>query len=65
MRDGYLKEANMDCVKVEGGVEVIPVIKALTDASIPVIGHTGLTPKRVKMLGATKLRVEMPTRLLI
>lgn len=50
----YLKEANMDCVKVEGGVEVIPVIKALTDASIPVIAHTGLTPQSVKMLGGYK-----------
>ena len=50
----YLKEANMDCVKVEGGVEVIPVIRALTDASIPVIAHTGLTPQSVKMLGGYK-----------
>lgn len=50
----YLKEANMDCVKVEGGVEVVPVIKALTDASIPVIAHTGLTPQSVKMLGGYK-----------
>jgi 3-methyl-2-oxobutanoate hydroxymethyltransferase len=50
----YLKEANMDCVKVEGGVEVVPVIKALTDASIPVIAHTGLTPQSIKMLGGYK-----------
>jgi 3-methyl-2-oxobutanoate hydroxymethyltransferase len=50
----YLKEANMDCVKVEGGVEVVPVIRALTDASIPVIAHSGLTPQSVKMLGGYK-----------
>lgn len=50
----YLKEANMDCVKVEGGIEVVPVIKALTDASIPVIAHTGLTPQSIKMLGGYK-----------
>ncbi len=50
----YLREANMDCVKVEGGVEVVPVIKALTNASIPVIAHTGLTPQSVKMLGGYK-----------
>lgn len=50
----YLKEANMDAVKVEGGEEVVPVIKAMTDASIPVIGHTGLTPQSIKMLGSYK-----------
>ena len=50
----YLKEANMDCVKVEGGIEVVPVIRALTDASIPVIAHTGLTPQSIKMLGSYK-----------
>lgn len=50
----YLKEANMDAVKVEGGVEVADVIKALTDASIPVIAHTGLTPQSIKLIGSYK-----------
>ena len=50
----YMKEAGMDCVKVEGGMEVIPVIEALTKSSIPVIGHTGLTPQSAIMLGGYK-----------
>jgi len=50
----YLKEAGMDCVKVEGGMEVIPVIEALTKAGIPTIGHTGLTPQSAIMLGGYK-----------
>jgi len=50
----YLIEANMDAVKVEGGQEVTQTIKAMTEAGIPVIGHTGLTPQKVKMLGGYK-----------
>lgn len=50
----YLREADMDCVKVEGGLEVIPVIEALTKAGIPTIGHTGLTPQSAIMLGGYK-----------
>ena len=50
----YIRDADMDAVKVEGGAEVVPVIKALTDASIPVIGHTGLTPQSIKALGSYK-----------
>ena len=50
----YMVEADMDCVKMEGGVEVVPAIKACTAAGIPVIGHTGLTPQSAVMLGGYK-----------
>lgn len=50
----YIVEAEMDAVKVEGGREVIPVISALTEAGIPVIAHTGLTPQSIKILGSYK-----------
>ncbi len=50
----YMAEADADCVKLEGGLEVVPVIRALVDAGIPVWGHTGLTPQTVKMLGGYK-----------
>ena len=50
----YIREADMDCVKVEGGMEIVPLIEALTKASIPVIGHTGLTPQSAIMLGGFK-----------
>jgi 3-methyl-2-oxobutanoate hydroxymethyltransferase len=50
----YIREADMDCVKVEGGQEIVPIIQALTKASIPCIGHTGLTPQSAAMLGGFK-----------
>ncbi|MGI6574977.1 MAG: 3-methyl-2-oxobutanoate hydroxymethyltransferase [bacterium] len=50
----YLIEADMDAVKLEGGQEVVPTIKALTDVGIPVIAHTGLTPQDIKVLGSYK-----------
>lgn len=50
----YMIEADMDCVKMEGGLEIVPMIEACTRASIPVIGHTGLTPQSAVMLGGYK-----------
>ena len=50
----YMIEADMDCVKMEGSLEIVPVIEACTKASIPVIGHTGLTPQSAVMLGGYK-----------
>ncbi len=50
----YMIEADMDCVKMEGGLEIVPIIEACTKASIPVIGHTGLTPQSAIMLGGYK-----------
>ena len=63
----YMREADMDCVKVEGGMEIIPIIQALTKASIPVIGHTGLTPQSAIMLGGFKTQgrsAEVATKLI-
>lgn len=55
----YIKEADLDCVKVEGGFEIIKIIKSLTDAGIPVIGHTGLKlQSRAIGLNKTKKEVE-------
>ncbi|MDR2712874.1 MAG: 3-methyl-2-oxobutanoate hydroxymethyltransferase [Clostridiales bacterium] len=50
----YIREADMDCVKIEGGMEIVPLIEALTKAGIPVIAHTGLTPQSAIMLGGFK-----------
>ncbi len=50
----FLVEADMDAVKVEGGFNVIETIKALTQATIPVVGHTGLTPQSATSLGGFK-----------
>jgi len=50
----FLKEAQTDCIKLEGGVRVKSRIKAVADAGIPVIGHIGLTPQSSGQLGGFK-----------
>ena len=50
----FLKEAQCDAVKLEGGVRVAPQIKALVEAGIVVMGHIGLTPQSSGQLGGHK-----------
>jgi 3-methyl-2-oxobutanoate hydroxymethyltransferase len=51
-----LKETGVDCVKMEGGVEIREKVKAIVEAGIPVMGHIGLLPQRVSLEG--KYRVQ-------
>ncbi|ATW23429.1 3-methyl-2-oxobutanoate hydroxymethyltransferase [Candidatus Formimonas warabiya] len=51
---GLYMKAGMDAVKLEGGRNVADVIAALTKATIPVMGHLGLTPQSIAMLGGFK-----------
>jgi 3-methyl-2-oxobutanoate hydroxymethyltransferase len=46
-----LKETGCAAVKLEGGEAMAPTIRFLTERGIPVIGHVGLTPQAVNMLG--------------
>lgn len=50
----FLKHADVDAVKLEGGVRVTGRIRAITDAGINVIGHIGLTPQSSGQLGGHK-----------
>ncbi len=50
----FLKEANVDAIKLEGGKRVISRIKAILDAGIVVCGHIGLTPQSSGQLGGHK-----------
>lgn len=50
----FLKEADTDCIKLEGGVRVKTRIRAIADAGIAVIGHIGLTPQSSGQLGGFK-----------
>jgi len=50
----FLKEADMDAIKLEGGRRVADKIQAITDAGIVVFGHIGLTPQSSGQLGGFK-----------
>lgn len=47
----FLQEGGMEAVKLEGGRERLDAVRAITGAGIPVMGHLGLTPQSVNMLG--------------
>ena len=49
-----LVEAGAEAVKLEGGVNQAEKVKAITDAGIPVVGHLGMLPQRVKEEGGYK-----------
>ena len=51
-----MKEAGADSVKLEGGEEAVPAVKALVRAGVPVLGHVGLTPQTASALGGYKLQ---------
>ena len=51
-----MKEGRGGAVKLEGGIEVVAQIKAITSAGIPVMGHLGMTPQSVNMLGGFKVQ---------
>ena len=51
-----LVRAGARAVKLEGGRKRLPVIEALCDAEIPVIGHLGLTPQSVHAMGGFKVQ---------
>ncbi len=55
-----MAETGCDCVKLEGGVEMAPTIKRMTDMGIPVMGHIGLTPQSASSLGGFKVQGGTP-----
>ncbi len=52
----FLKEAKAQAVKLEGGQRVVPQIKAMVEAGIPVQGHLGLTPQSAAQFGGFKVQ---------
>lgn len=52
----FMKEAGAHAVKLEGGQSVLPQIEALAEAGVPVIGHLGLTPQSVNLLGGYRVQ---------
>jgi 3-methyl-2-oxobutanoate hydroxymethyltransferase len=51
-----LIRAGGQAVKLEGGAKRVPVIEAIVDAEIPVMGHLGLTPQSVHAMGGFRVQ---------
>lgn len=52
----FIKEGGAEAVKIEGGAKRVPLVKRLADAEIPVVGHIGLTPQSVHVMGGYKVQ---------
>jgi len=52
----FMKEGAVDCVKMQGGRDKFPIIKAIADAGVPVMSHVGMCPHFVHQYGGFRLR---------
>ena len=53
-----MKETGGHAVKLEGGKEVLPAVRKIIDAGIPVMGHLGLTPQSIYKFGTYSVRAK-------
>ncbi len=51
-----MKEGGADAIKLEGGQNVAPIVAAMVNGGIPVMGHIGLTPQTAGQLGGFKVQ---------
>ncbi len=51
-----VKEGAFESVKIEGGIELAETVRRLVQVGIPVMGHVGLTPQSVHVLGGFKVQ---------
>ena len=52
----FIKESGCDAIKLEGGSDMAPVVRAIVKAGIPVCAHIGLTPQTATMLSGFKVQ---------
>lgn len=52
----FLKEAGAQAVKIEGGSSRAGLIRRITEAEVPVVGHIGLTPQSLHAMGGYKVQ---------
>ena len=51
----YIKEANSNAVKLEGGSEIVPLVEKLVKTGIPVMAHVGLMPQHIQTAGGYRV----------
>lgn len=51
-----MREGGAKGVKLEGGSEILPAVRAAVSAGVPVMGHLGLTPQAVHNIGGYKVQ---------
>lgn len=53
-----MQQSHADAVKLEGGEEILPMIKKIISAGIPIMGHLGLTPQSINKFGTYSVRAK-------
>ena len=53
-----MRETEADCLKLEGGIDIIESVKAILAAGIPIMGHLGLMPQSINKYGSFGLRAK-------
>ncbi len=53
-----MQESGVDCLKLEGGEEIIDTVRGIINTGIPICGHLGLTPQSVYKFGGFGLRAK-------
>lgn len=51
-----MKESHADALKLEGGEEILPSVRKILDAGIPIMGHLGLMPQSINKFGTYTVR---------
>jgi len=52
----FLKDGGAEAVKIEGGDKRVGLVHRLLDAEVPIMGHIGLTPQSVHMMGGYRVQ---------
>ena len=53
-----MKESHADALKMEGGEEILPSVRKILDAGIPIMGHLGLMPQSINKFGTYTVRAQ-------